>query len=361
VLVKIQQVAQLVERPIEVVEYHQLRCRCHSCGQESSGAWPTRVIPGQDFDASLQALLGWLGCYGQISYEKQAELLHELGQIEVGVGTLVKTNERIATTITNAVNELVEALPQQSYLYVDETPWLVKGVKEWLWVATNPNFCLFHGADTRGRVELETLLGKHFDFGVLVSDDFKVYNGYPVAAQQKCLAHLRRHIQKLIKFGTQVQVTIGETFLDLVDEAFRQHREWRENGDDSSYRTWGVEFRSRVEVALTEWLPKAGYEAGKLLRNLKEKAEQWWYFLEHPEVPPDNNLAERALRLAVTKRKVSGGSRSMARFEKTAKLLSVVQTCRFQGRSFMQFLQEALSAYAHPELPYPTLIPPVPT
>ncbi|WP_277926249.1 IS66 family transposase [Planktothricoides raciborskii] len=52
--------------------------------------------------------------------------------------------------------------------------------------------------------------GKHFD-GVLVSDDFKVYNGYPVAAQQKCLAHLRRHIQKLIKFGSPVQVTIGET------------------------------------------------------------------------------------------------------------------------------------------------------
>lgn len=126
--VKVQQVAQLVERPIEVVEYRQRWCRCNSCGQESAGAWPTRVIPGQDLDAGLQALLGWLGCYGQMSYEKQAELVRELGQIEVGVGTLVKTNERIATTITNAVNELVEALPQQSYLHVDETPWIVKGV-----------------------------------------------------------------------------------------------------------------------------------------------------------------------------------------------------------------------------------------
>jgi len=116
-----------------------------------------------------------------------------------------------------------------------------------------------------------------------------------------------------------------------------------------------------VEVALKEWFPKAGYEAGKLLRNLKEKAEQWWYFLEHPEVPPDNNLAERALRLAVTKRKVSGGSRSMERFENTAKLLSVAQTCRFQGRSLMQFFQEALSADAHSGLPHPTLISPVPT
>ena len=52
--------------------------------------------------------------------------------------------------------------------------------------------------------------------------------------------------------------------------------------------------------------------AGKLLRNLNLKADQWWYFLENQKIPPDNNLAERALRLAVTKRKVSGGSRSVA-------------------------------------------------
>lgn len=247
-----------------------------------------------------------------------------------------------------------------SHLHVDETPWIVKGVKEWLWVATHPNFCLFRHADTRSRVELETLLGKQFD-GVLVSDDFSVYNGYPAAAQQKCLAHFRRHLKKLIKVENKVQAAIGETFLTLVDEAFRQHREWWENADDSLYRTWAYEFRSRVEVALNKWLPQAGYQAGKLLRNLKEKAEQWWYFLEHPDIPPDNNLAERALRLGVTKRKVSGGSRSMASFEKTAKLLSVVQTCRFQDRSFMEFLKEALSVRAHPGLPYPSLIPPVPT
>lgn len=50
-----------------------------------------------------------------------------------------------------------------------------------------------------------------------------------------------------------------------------------------------------------------GYEAGKLLRSLRDKADQWWYFLDHPEVPPDNNLAERSLRLAVTKRKGARG------------------------------------------------------
>ncbi len=35
--------------------------------------------------------------------------------------------------------------------------------------------------------------------------------------------------------------------------------------------------------------------------------------------------AERTLRLAVTKRKVSGGSRSMEQFQDTANLLTVIQ------------------------------------
>lgn len=76
----------------------------------------------------------------------------------------------------------------------------------------------------------------------------------------------------------------------------------------------------------------------------QEKAAQWWYFLDNPQVPPDNNLAERSLRLAVTKRKVSGGSRSMKRFEHTANLLTVVQTCRRQKRSVINFFEQALMA-----------------
>jgi len=42
-----------------VVEYQRQTCRCCCCGQETQTAWPTHVIPGQDLDAGLQALLGW--------------------------------------------------------------------------------------------------------------------------------------------------------------------------------------------------------------------------------------------------------------------------------------------------------------
>ena len=205
------------------------------------------------------------------------------------------------------------------------------------------NFVCFEQGILVKRAEIEDQLGAEYP-GVIISDDLNVYNGYPVKAQQKCLAHLRRHCQKLIKTPGQNNKLIGKALTSLIDEGFRAHSLWREQGNNQDYFHWAAQFKIKVKLTLQQWSQKAGYEAGKLLRNFKLKADQWWYFLDYPEVPPDNNLAERALRLAVTKRKVSGGSRSLARFMQTANLLSVIQTCRFQSRSVMDFFAQALMA-----------------
>jgi transposase len=351
-----QQVACLVAKPIEVVEYQTQSCKCLECGGVVKGSLPEGIVPGQDLNINLQALLVWLGNYGHLSYEKQQELVWELGAIDIGTGTLQKTNQRVAEAVKPAIDDLWEWATHRPNVHVDETPWCVLGVKEWLWTASGEGFCLFHAADTRGRVELETMLGTEFA-GVLSSDDFSVYNGCHVTAQQKCLAHLLRHFKKLLALpGQNNNAAVAAVFIELINEAFGQHRLWREEGDLMTYFQWAIDFKARLNQALQTWLSTVGYAAGLLLRSLRDKADQWWYFLDDPLVPPDNNLAERSLRLAVTKRKVSGGSRSMERFKQTANLLSVIQTCRFQARSAMAFFREAISAHSC-ELAMPSLIP----
>ena len=94
----------------------------------------------------------------------------------------------------------------------------------------------------------------------------------------------------------------------------------RSHPEELDYHAWARDFKTRLAALLNTWQGLVGHAAGLLLRSLREKAHQWWYFLDHPSIPPDNNLAERSLRLAMTKRKVSGGSRSMFRFEQTADL-----------------------------------------
>ena len=135
----------------------------------------------------------------------------------------------------------------------------------------------------------------------------------------------RRHFQKVMRLGHGNDPQLGQAFVDLLDEAFTQHRLWRDTQDAAAYQTWAESFKLKIAQTLQQWSGQAGYAAGLLLRCLRAKAEQWWYFLDHPEVPPDNNQAERSLRLAFTKRKVCGGSRSMSRFAQTADLLSVIQ------------------------------------
>lgn len=339
--VSIRQTARLVEQPIEIVEYQQQECQCKHCGAVVWGELPKDVIGEQDLEASLQGMLVWLGNYGHMSYKKQQEWLKEMGLVEIGLGTIAATNERVADSIEAKVEELADWIKDQPQVQVDETPWLVKGVKEWLWSFSGEGYALYRGADTRSRAELESMLGESYD-GVLCSDDYSVYNGYAVERQQKCLAHLRRHFKALLKLTLKSQQEIGRIFIRLIDEAFEHHATWQKNRDTRPYFNWAIDFKKRVSQAISDWMPKVGYAAGNLLKSLKKKSAQWWYFLENPHVPPDNNRAERNLRLAVTKRKVCGGSRSMDGFRNTAALLTVIQTCKAQGKSVIDFFRQAL-------------------
>lgn len=50
-------------------------------------------------------------------------LLWELGQIEIGVGTLVATNERIDSAVAQSIDSLKEWIQQtQPNIHADETP-----------------------------------------------------------------------------------------------------------------------------------------------------------------------------------------------------------------------------------------------
>jgi transposase len=52
-----QQVACLVAKPIEVVEYQTQSCKCLECGGIVRGSLPQGIVPGQDLNINLQALL----------------------------------------------------------------------------------------------------------------------------------------------------------------------------------------------------------------------------------------------------------------------------------------------------------------
>ena len=70
-----------------------------------------------------------------------------------------------------------------------------------------------------------------------------------------------------------------------------------------------------------------------------------WRFLEAEPMEPTNNAAERALRPLVTQRKVLYGTQSERGSRFQARMHSVLETCKQQGKSAVDVCMQALQAY----------------
>jgi hypothetical protein len=75
----------------------------------------------------------------------------------------------------------------------------------------------------------------------------------------------------------------------------------------------------------------------KYQKRFTRYRESLFRFLDEDGIPWNNNMAERAIRPLVVQRSISG-----TLFKRGAvhylELLGIAQTCRFQGKSFLQFL-----------------------
>ena len=97
-------------------------------------------------------------------------------------------------------------------------------------------------------------------------------------------------------------------------------------------------------------------KAAALCRELTKWWPALWTFARVEGVEPTNNVAEHALRPAVLWRKGCFGSDSEAGSRFAERVLTVVATCRQQGRSLLAFLVAAGEA-ALQGSPPPSLLP----
>jgi len=66
-------------------------------------------------------------------------------------------------------------------------------------------------------------------------------------------------------------------------------------------------------------------------------------FVNHPELPPTNNEAERALRHAVIARRLGYGTRTSEGSLAYSSLLSVIETCRLRNINPWTYLAEVIA------------------
>jgi hypothetical protein len=169
--------------------------------------------------------------------------------------------------------------------------------------------------------------------GVLVSDFFGVYDSLP-CNQQRCLIHLVRDFNTDIlknPYDDELK-SLGSEFgrlltqiISTVDRYGLKKRHLGKHGDDVRrfFRTLAAR-QYRSEFA-------EGYQA-RLIKN-----ERLFTFLEHDGVPWNNN-AECALKRFASYRRISDGQILEAGLKDYLVLLSIFQTCKYKGASFLKFL-----------------------
>jgi len=350
---KIQQVAELREDPLQITEYHLHGYRCSVCGRIVWAELPPGVVDGQLFGPRLQALIAYMKGSLHASYTGLEEFCREALGIDVARSHLCNTIARVNEALASPYEELGDHLSTEPALNIDESGWKDRGVKYWIWIFCTSAISFFCIAKSRGSKVLEEVLGQTYG-GTIISDFFSAYVKYANGLQQFCLAHLIRDIKFLTTLPVEADKRFGER---LLIEFKRLFHFWHLREKIPKERLDRIMLRIKDRVLrLAEGC--AGGERSKartLARRLVKHGDAIFRFLFDPAISPTNNAAERGIRTAVIDRRITQGSRSPMGRQWNARIWTVLGTCRKQGRSAWQFLQDALSAY-HFQTPAPSLL-----
>ena len=358
---------ELPDAPVVVTE-HRLAIYQDAKGELYLPDCPE--LKGPIFGPRLLATLGWMKSVGHCSYTVIETWMEDILQVPVSRGYLTKLcNGIISESLSDAYDELVDAIPRQPQLGSDETSIKNNGKKHWIWCFTAAMFSVFHISNTRSREVLEKLVGSEFA-GYLNFDYFSAncsfaWN-YSVKAQY-CWAHLIRDIRFLEKHPDEKTKAWGEQLLDRsrrLFSAWHRREEMTAEGFLRSMQTHRERFLELVRK------PPCSKEAKNLAARFSlveyhdensvelkryDLSEDYFRFMFSSDVEPTNNHSEQQIRQCVIDRKITQGTRSAAGQRYHERMWTAIATCKKQKLNFFTFLQASIAARLT-QSPAPSLI-----
>jgi transposase len=338
----IHQVAELPKLAPLVDEYRLHRLSCPQCGETTCGALPAGVPTGS-FGPYLQAVLAMLAGTYRLSKRQIPQLVGDLFGLSISTGMISKLEQRSATALEAPSHELALSVHQAEAVNIDETSWREDRTKAWLWVTVTALATVFTLVRSRGGTIAAALLGSRPN-QVVGSDRFSAYDWIAASWRQICWSHLRRDFQAMIDRGGD-GAPIGRRLLSLSHRLFRNWHRVRDGTLDwSPFQERMGRLRREVKQALQDGSRCACVATAATCFEILKVEEGLWTFARVRGVEPTNNAAERALRHAVIWRRISGGTDSVRGSRFVERMLSVVATCRQQGRNVLDYLTACFEA-----------------
>jgi transposase len=329
---------------------------CVHCERSYKAALPKHIAAGGLVGPRLTTLIAYLKGFCHASFSTVRKFLRDVAQVTISRGQLRKIIGKVSSALDDPYQELLQALPEEGVLNVDETGHKDNGKRMWTWCFRASLYTLFRIDPHRSGDVLIEVLGEEFD-GVLGCDCFSAYRRYMRefdVTLQFCLAHLIRDVKFLMTLPGKEEQAYGTRLRDALRTLFRVIHQ-REQMPP-------VEFQTRLEAA-RDGVLRAGKQdvpasrhAQAMAKRLRKHGESYFTFVTTPGVEPTNNLAEQAIRFVVIDRHITQGTRSEGGQRWCERIWTAVATCTQQGRSVFDYLYAAVKAYFG-DGPVPSLLP----
>ncbi len=150
---------------------------------------------------------------------------------------------------------------------------------------------------------------------------------------------------------------IGTALLVQTNKLFHQWHLFKEgtyNREQLKQRTKLI--RLKIEHYLRRGMLSKNHKTAGTCRHILSRKEALWQFIEVANIEPTNNTAERILRMLVIWRKTSFGTQSPRGSLYMERIMSVVATCRLQGKSTLEYLTATVRSHLLGDV-HPSLIP----
>ncbi len=253
-------------------------------------------------------------------------------------------NEQVPAGSTNFIKDvalkykdteliILNRLLKSPFVHADETTINIYGVTQYVWVFTNGKYTVFKLRESREATIAHELL-ENYD-GVLISDFYSGYDSLK-CKQQKCWVHLIRDLNNDL-WQTPFDTELENFVLEVKNLLFPIM---------NIIHTYGLKqiklekFMSAVDTFYQSFIIDKRYKSELVIKYRKRfirYKESLFTFLQKDEIPWHNNTAERAIRNLAKQREISG-TFGQATTHHYLLLLGIMQTCRFQNKSFFKFL-----------------------
>lgn len=335
-------------------------CRCGKLAGIVTAAAPGRLIERGKFGISVwvDALLDKF-LYGRAS-TRWIQAMVDRG-VRIAAGSLSGGLRAIAPLFAPLYQALLPRLREEPHWHADETRWEVfveredkAGHRWYLWVFQSGSV-VYYALDPSRSATVPAAVLEGVERGVISCDRHSAYKKFarlhPGIVLSFCWAHQRRDLLNVAN-EHPLLAAWAMLWVDRIGQLFDLYeRRSVAEPDSAAYRTEHQQLRMALRNMARERTralrdPQLPEPAVKVLRSMQRHWQGLREFVHHRNVPPDNNAAERALRLAVLGRKNFYGSGSEWSGQLAATMFSLLMTVKLWKINPRTWLSDYLHACA---------------